>query len=220
MVDQHAPADGQSGRELEVGAREKADRAKATAKEESKDLKAQGREVADQVKHAAEGEIDRRSTKLADGLDSVGRAMRLAAEDLDGEGQDWLADYTRRAAGQVERVTRYLHDEDAPAMLTDLEDMARKNPGTFLGTSFAAGVAAGRFLRSSRPQHGQGRQRGQRDEAYRGEGRSGAAEGGLDHLDRGPTIGGVQHQPGMSSHPMGASSWDEHPAPPEHERRR
>jgi len=220
MVDQHAPAGGQSDGELEAGAREKADRARATAKEEARDLKAQGREVADQVKHAAEGEIDRRSTKLADGLDSVGRAMRLAAEDLEGEGQDWLADYTRRAAGQVERMTRYLHAEDAPAMLTDLEDTARRNPGTFLGTSFAAGVAAGRFLRSSRPEHGRGRQRAQRDEAYRGEGRGHAAEGGLDQLDRGPTIGGVQQQPGMSSHPTAATSWDEHPTPPEHERRR
>jgi hypothetical protein len=203
MVDQHPPADGQSDGELEAGLRELADRAKASAKEEARDLKAQGREVADKVKHAAEGEIDRRSTKLADDLDSVGHAMRLAAEDLDGEGQDWLADYTRRAA-----------------MLADLEDTARRNPGTFLGTSFAAGVAAGRFLRSSRPERGSDRQRTRRDEAHRGEGRGLAAEGGLDQLDRGPIIGGVQHQPGMSSHPTGATSWDKHQTPPEHERRR
>lgn len=74
MVDQHVHAGEQSDGEHGAGAREKADRARATAKEE-----------------------------------------------------------TRRAAGQVERVTRYLHDEDAPAMPTDLEDMARRNPGTFLG---------------------------------------------------------------------------------------
>lgn len=220
MVDQHATAGGQSDGQLEAGARKKTAQVEAKAKEQARDLKAQGKEVADQVKHAAEGEIDRRSTKLADGLDSVGHAMRLAAEDLDGEGQEWLADYTRRAATQVERVTRYLHDEDAPAMLEDLEDMARKNPGTFLGTSFAAGVAAGRFLRSSRPEQGRRRQQEQRDQAYWGEGRSSAAEGGFDAIDRGPTIGGVQHQPGMSSHPTGATSWDEHPTPPEHERRR
>ncbi len=148
MADQHPP-----------------DRAKAMVKDEVRDLKVQGREVADQVKQAAEGAIDRRSTKLADGLESVGHAMRLAAEDLEGEGQDWLADYTRRAAGQLERVTQYLHDEDAPAMLADLEDMARKNPGTFLGTSFAAGVAAGRFLRSSRPEEGPDRRNGGPDGA-------------------------------------------------------
>lgn len=205
MVDQHPPADGQSDGDVEAGVREKADRAKAMAKDEVRDLKVQGREVADQVKQAAEGAIDRRSTKLADGLDSVEQAMRVAADDLEREGQDWLADYTRRAAGQVERVTRYLHDEDAPAMLTDLEDMARKNPGTFLGTSFAAGLAAGRFLRSSGPEAGPGQQNGQEEETYRGGRRGYAPERGLNQLDRGPT---------------GATPWDAHPTSPDHERRR
>lgn len=206
MVDQYPPAGGQSDGELEAGLREKADRAKAMAKDEVRDLKVQGREVADQVKQAAEGEIERRSTKLADGLDSVGQAMRVAADDLEREGQDWLADYTRRAAGQVERVTRYLHDEDAPAMLTDLEDMARKNPGTFLGTSFAAGLAAGRFLRSSGPEAGLGQHDARRDETFRGGRRQGyPAERGVNQLDRGPT---------------GATPWDAHPTSPDHERRR
>lgn len=205
MVDQHPPPDGQSNGELETGVREKADRAKAMAKDEVRDLKVQGREVADQVKQAAEEEIDRRSTKVADGLDSVGQAMRVAADDLEREGQDWLADYTRRAASQVERVTGYLHDEDAPAMLTDLEDMARKNPGTFLGTSFAAGLAAGRFLRSSGPEAGLDQQDRQSDETPRS-GRGGyAPERGLNPIDRGPT---------------GATPWDAHPTSPDHERRR
>lgn len=206
MLDQQPPAGGQSDGELEAGVREKADRAKTMAKDEVRDLKVQGREVADQVKQAAEGEIERRSTKLADGLDSVEQAMRVAAEDLERDGQEWLADYTRRAAGQVERVTRYLHDEDAPAMLTDLEDMARKNPGTFLGTSFAAGLAAGRFLRSSGPEAGLGQQNGQRDETHQGGRRSYAPEkSGLTPSDRGPT---------------GAIPWDAHPTSPDHERRR
>ena len=46
----------------------------------------------------------------------------------------------------------YLDEETAPAMLSDLEDAARSNPATFLGTSFAAGLALGRFLRASEPE--------------------------------------------------------------------
>lgn len=215
MVDQHASAgDG----ELEAAARE--GEATAMVGEEGESVKAQGEEAARQIKEAAQEEIDRRSTRLADGLDSIGRVMRLAAEDLDGEGQDWIADYTRRAAGQVERMTRYLQDEDAPAMLTDIEDLARRNPGTFLGASFAAGVVAGRFLRSSRP----GRERDRRSDRDRaswteGDGRS---EGdAFDQVDRGPTIGGVHHESGMSTHSPGAvPSWDESSRPAEHERRR
>jgi len=102
MIDQHANAGRRDEAALEAGGRNQ--EAKETAQEVRRDLKAQSQGVARQAKEAAEGEIDRRSTNLADRLESVGHAMRLAAEDLEGEGQEWIADYTRHAAGQVERV--------------------------------------------------------------------------------------------------------------------
>lgn len=221
MVDHYPPAGGRSdAEELKSDTEEQVEEAKAMVKEEVRDLKGQGKDAARQLKETAEKEIDKRSTQMADGLDSVVRAMYTAAEELDEDGQDRLAEYTRRAADQVDRVTDYLHDEDTPAMLTDLEDMARTNPGTFLGTSFAAGLATGRFLRSSQPDHERGgRSRDpQRQWADMAEHSS---SGDFVDVDRGPTIGGVHHQSGMSHQPPGGTTWDgSATTSPEHERRR
>lgn len=220
MVDHYPPAGGQSDAEgLESEVREQVAEAKTAVKQEVRELKAHGKDAARQMKETAEKEIDKRSTQVADGLDSVVRAMYTAADELDGDGQDRLARYTRRAAGQVHRVTDYLHDEDAPAMLTDLEDMARANPGTFLGTSFAAGLALGRFLRSSQPKHE--RVGWSRDhESHWGGVAEHSSAGGFVDIDRGPTIGGVHHQPGMSHQPPGGTTWDGSTTSPEQERRR
>ena len=140
-----------SAEQAKAKAEAKAEEAKQQAEEKAEEAKAQAREVASDVKQKAEEEVDRRTSQGADRLDTVVRALHSAADQLDADGQEWLADYTRKAAGQVDRVTGYLRDEDAPGMLNDLEHMARSNPGTFLGTTFAAGLAAGRFLRSSQP---------------------------------------------------------------------
>jgi len=159
MADQYPTAGGRSDPdEPSSDAQDETEKAKAMVEDEVRTRKAQGEEAVSDVKETAKQEIDKRSDQVADGLDAVVRAMRAAADELEGDGQDRLAQYTRRAAGQVHRVTDYLHAEDTPAMLTDLETMARDNPGTFLGTSFAAGLAMGRFLHASKPEQ----ERGQR----------------------------------------------------------
>jgi hypothetical protein len=220
MVDHHPSADGRSDtEESKSDAQEQVAEAKTMVKEEARELKAHGKDAARQMKETAEEQVDKRSIQVADGLDSVVRAMYAAAEELDGGGQDRLAEYTRRAADQVDRVTDYLHDEDAPAMMADLEDMARANPGTFLGTSFAAGLAMGRFLRSSQASHERGER--SRDQERRWSGMTEhSSPGGFGDIDRGPTIGGVHHQPGMSHQPPGGTTWDGSTTSPEHERRR
>lgn len=48
-------------------------------------------------------------------------------------------------------MASYLEDEDSRVLLHDLEDVARRNPGAFIGLSFAAGLTVGRFLRASEP---------------------------------------------------------------------
>lgn len=55
------------------------------------------------------------------------------------------------AGGQVERLARYLHDRDVRQVVSDVEDLARRSPGMFLGGAFVIGLAASRFLKSSRP---------------------------------------------------------------------
>lgn len=115
------------------------------------DLKGQAKEAIRQVKDTAAHQTDRRLTQVASSLDSIVRALHTAADELEGDGQARIAEYTRRAASQVHKSTDYLNAEDAPAIMKDLAQVARDNPGTFLGGSFAAGLALGRFLHSSSP---------------------------------------------------------------------
>ena len=159
MVDHQRPDEGQGGsatmtddsdaRSAGGEGREKAKEAAAQVKQQTEGLKDKARDSAGDLKHRAEQEVDRRSSAVAHRLESVVRALRTAADELDDDGQRFLARYARRGADQMDRAIGYLDDEDASSMLHDVEDMARSNPATFLGTTFASGVAVGRFLRSS-----------------------------------------------------------------------
>lgn len=135
------------------------DRTGARVREGAEELRTKGREALREVEHTARDQVERRSAEMAEEMESVVQAMRTAADELEEDGRTSMARYTRRAAEQMERMTRYLRDHDAPSMLHDVEDVARRSPGTFLGSSFAAGLALGRFLRSSRPSPDQGRTR-------------------------------------------------------------
>lgn len=138
--------------DLERQGRRKAEEAKQEGLEKARELKAQGREAVEEVKEQAKERVDRGTSRAAERLDAVVRALGTAARQLEEEGEGSLASYTRQAASRVDRMTGYLREEDAPAMMADLEDMARTNPGTFIGTTFAAGLALGRFLRASSPE--------------------------------------------------------------------
>lgn len=150
--------DGES--DLKPQALHKKEELQASASETMQDLTAKGRETAaelkdevreqvEQLKDQAEEQVDKRTSQAAGRLDSVVRALENSAGQLSDDGERWLADHARQAAGQIARFAGYLRDEDARSMMRDLEEMARSNTGTFLGTSFAAGLAVGRFLRSS-----------------------------------------------------------------------
>lgn len=115
------------------------------------DLKGQAKDALRQVKETAVHQTERKLTQVSSSLDSIVRALHTAADEFDGDGQARLAEYTRRAASQMHKSTEYLNSEDTPAMMKDLQQVARDNPGTFLGGSFAAGLALGRFLHSSSP---------------------------------------------------------------------
>ena len=142
----------ETAQELKAEGKHKAEELKSEGKQKAKELKSQGKAAAREAKHRAEEQVDRQSTVAADHLDSVVRAFQSAADTLDNDGEAWLADYSRKAAGQVDRATGYLRDNDSRAMARDLERSARSHPVAFIGTAMAAGLALGRFFRSSAPE--------------------------------------------------------------------
>ena len=54
-----------------------------------------------------------------------------------------------RAAGQVDRASRYLRRSELRDVVRDLEELARRRPAVLVGGSFATGVLLARFFKSS-----------------------------------------------------------------------
>ena len=118
--------------------------AATTARETVADLK-------DQVAERATEGIESRRNVLAESLNSVVAALRAAEQSLRDDNQQGLAEYSSSIASYVERSTGYVRDNDMNGLMTDLQRVGRENTAMFMGSSFAAGAALGRFLRASAP---------------------------------------------------------------------
>jgi hypothetical protein len=79
---------------------------------------------------------------VSDALEQAGHSMRQQNLGLAGNAMD-------QAAGQLDRLAGYLHDNDVNDIVRDVETLGRRNPGLFLGGAFALGLLAARFLKSS-----------------------------------------------------------------------
>lgn len=148
-------------RDAEEQLREKTREARSRVNDRTRELRAQ-----------AEEKAERWSGTLGEHAERVARALRAAGDALDDEGEGRLSSISQSAAEQVERMSGYLRDENPSAMLNDLEQTARRNPGAFLATTFIAGLVVGRFFRASEPSAREG------DE---GGGRGWARESGRAH---------------------------------------
>jgi hypothetical protein len=81
----------------------------------------------------------------------VTQAFRQTTQTLRDQRHDAIARYVEQAAVQVDRFTQSLRDKDVGQLLTDAQRLARRQPGVFVGSAFALGLLAARFLKSSPP---------------------------------------------------------------------
>jgi hypothetical protein len=111
--------------------------------------------VVDQVQEQATSKLDEQKKTAAQGLQSVADAVRQAGHSLKQQGHGgittYASEYGTKAAAQIERVTNYLRQRDANAIIEDVQDFARRKPAYFLGGAFLLGFAGVRFLKSSTP---------------------------------------------------------------------
>jgi len=118
-------------------------------------LPQQGRQLASkaagQLKHRLTDVTEERKTQATGALEAVGRALRSASDNLQGEGLDPVGRIGQQAADQVDRMADYLRRRDLDGLLDDVQGMARNHPEIFLGGALLAGILVGRFLRSSTP---------------------------------------------------------------------
>lgn len=110
-----------------------------------------------QVQEKASTFVDTKTSDFAQGLTSIAGSLRQFTENLrnnSGEVQQTpvaqtVAQYGETVTNQVERVADYLDRADLQKLTRDVESFARRNPAIFIGSAFALGILASRFIKSS-----------------------------------------------------------------------
>ena len=112
-------------------------------------------DLLDNVKQKATAQFDSQKGRATDGLSAIAHAVRGTTDELRRDQHDVMAQYVERMADQLEQFSTQLRDKDITALLSDARRLARSQPAVFIGGSFAAGLLAARFIKSSR-QRGDG----------------------------------------------------------------
>ena len=137
-------------------------------------------ELLDNVKQQASAQLDSQKGRATDGLSAIAHAVRGTTDELRREQHDVIAQYVERMADQLEQFSTQLRNKDITALLADARQLARRQPAIFIGGSFAAGLLAARFLKSSRRDDDERWARGEDGDGgnyrVRGYGEAGGAE--------------------------------------------
>jgi hypothetical protein len=102
-----------------------------------------------QAQDRVRSEVDRRSTQAGEQLSSMAQVMRRTGEDLRSQGNDPHGKVADAAAERMDQVGGYLQRADADTILSDLEDLARRQPLVVVAGGLVLGLAAARFLKAS-----------------------------------------------------------------------
>lgn len=109
--------------------------------------------VVDQVQHQANSRLNQQKENAATELKKVADAVRQLGDGLTGPEQgvitSYAADYGRKAAENIERLTNYLRENDARKLVSEIENFGRRRPAWLLGGAFVLGLVGARFLKSS-----------------------------------------------------------------------
>ena len=137
----------------------------ATGSQSEHPLAEAGQHVTESAGHLAERaadiglqQADRGREFAAEGIGKVARTVRRVSTDMQTD-QPQIANAALTAADQAEKVAQYLRQTDARQMISNVEDVGRRQPIIFLGAAFLLGVAASRFIKAA---SGQGAEAGSR----------------------------------------------------------
>jgi hypothetical protein len=126
-------------------------------------------DLIDNVKQRATAQLDSQKGRATDSISSIANAVRGSTSQLRGEQHDVLAQYVETFADQLERFSNNIRGKDVNELLDGARDLARRQPALFVGGSFAAGLLAARFLKSSGQTDSRASAFGQQDDSeYQG----------------------------------------------------
>jgi hypothetical protein len=106
---------------------------------------------ASQAQQRAAGEIEKHKATATETLGTFANAIRRAGDELSTSDQSMAARFVGQAADGLENFARALSEKRPEDLLDTVRDFSRRNPTAFVAGTVLAGLALGRFLRSSEP---------------------------------------------------------------------
>ncbi|TLU70768.1 hypothetical protein [Lichenicoccus roseus] len=129
---------------------ERAGQAGSSAVQQAKDLasdaQTRGTALASAVGEQVSAAAETQKQSLADQLEDIAQAVHRSGAELEGH-QDWAARLVERGAAELSTIASTLRHNDVPALMENVQDLARRQPALFTGASFAAGFALARVGR-------------------------------------------------------------------------
>jgi hypothetical protein len=120
--------------------------AKAKVQEAGRQLVDQASTAAEAGKQEAVNFLEEQKDEAANKVRDLDHALRLTAEKVDNPGMGRMIE---SLAGEVDRLANTLETTEYADMLRAAERLSRQNTTLFMAGSFAIGLAAARFIRSS-----------------------------------------------------------------------
>ena len=125
------------------------ERIREAARGTAEQAKEQATHVVDQIREQAQSLVNEKKSAAADQINGIATALRKTVEELEGQNYSNVAGYVGRAASGLEEFSSTIRDRDLGTLFGDIEEMARRYPAAFLGTTVVAGFMFARFLKSS-----------------------------------------------------------------------
>jgi hypothetical protein len=101
----------------------------------------------DQAARTADAQASTTMTRIGQALDGVARAIDEAAGGMR-ETQPEIANLVTTAGDRVSGAASYLRDHNASEALTEVQELARRQPALIVGGGLVLGIVLGRFLRT------------------------------------------------------------------------
>ena len=106
-------------------------------------------EYASEAKEALFNQAGEKQRDVSASLTAFGGALRAASEHLANSEQRTASKFILDAAGGLERLSSSLKDKPFEEVLAEIRSFGRENSGALIAGSVLAGLALGRFIKSS-----------------------------------------------------------------------
>ena len=121
-------------------------------------IAAKSQEAAEQLEQSITERVGQVRSQADSAKEQAAERVRRVAHQLKSMSETMRSDdpavasLAERASRSVDNIAQYIGSTDGRAMLRDTEQLARERPALFFGGAFVLGLAAGRFMKSSRPE--------------------------------------------------------------------